>query len=83
MDQRGEVVTNQSRRNPSVLFLLVYRFCVGASLVIFFVRYLKEPNVKLFVIAIALFAFALGASFGKCLSATDGTAVATLTRTSE
>ena len=55
---------NQLRRQPSALFQLLFRFCVGVSLAIFFVRYVKEPNVKLFVIAIALFAFALGASFG-------------------
>jgi len=57
-------VINQLRTQPSALFQLLFRFCVGVSLVIFFARYLKEPNVKLFVIAIALFAFALGASFG-------------------
>ncbi len=57
-------MTNQFRKQPSALFQFIFRFCNGVSLVIFFLRYLKEPDVKLFVIAIALFAFALGASFG-------------------
>jgi|GEM_PF-3935802 len=59
-----ENVTRQFRKQPSVLFQFIFRFCTSISLVIFFVRYLKEPDVKLFVFCIAIFAFILGVSFG-------------------
>ena len=54
----------QNGIHESVTFRVIYRLSTATALGVFFVRYIKQPTVTLFVVAIAIFAFALGCSFG-------------------